>query len=1103
MIFFRCRTFRLGLLIAAAAILVCSSGESIFLSEKAILQDAIEVVGFVTSIPNATDFFVDDSHLIRTDQGTLFSGPPGFRTFGDLQIGDFVSVTGWVEGDAIRATMVILLNPGGEPAIIDDSVSWVVDSSTFVIGGSVEVSIHQDTILEGMSSLLELSPGDLVHIEGWWFEGNLVADLVRLVNDPQPPIYIEGFVTEVVSATDFILDDSIFVMTSPRTLLSGFQSIDELQPGDNVAVVGTISPGGIIADSVELLSTPGTPVGITGTVDSVIDNLSFGLTDGSIVVTDAETVFYGIDGVSDLQEGDLILAEGWWVQGVFHAMWVDRTQTTPDLIEVTGLLAYLEPPDAFVLDDQTRVAVTGETLWIGLNGFDDLGSGDTLRIVGFFGPGSWFLTAVEIERTAQSEPTWITREGWVEHVIDPSTILLTDGITLEIRPDAELISLDSVEHLGPGDRIGIGAFTTADPDILDVTRLELLERPGNPVDFVSVVESIDLPSNRFSTTDGFEVIVDGATLWVNVDGLADLDVGDGVSVTGIAGRDPRHPQWVDAVLVEWREGEDDGDGDGDGDGGGLRMTIEGAVSEILPDGVVEVDFDLHIGTSAETDWRGTLNGLQDLVVGTPVRTEVILETDGTMDAIWIEGFPSTGSGIRDIEGYVLEVDVVGNQLRLETGEWIRWDEFTRIDGDVGTFPEIQPGMHVDVIAVDLGDGTFLSFSVFVELEITDVGALGYPDEPTRETLVVLRDGAIAFDVATRHGAVVTGTIPGLLVHLFQWDHDIDLLVLQALLDDEDVEILEPNRSFSDPESDPDSIRRRAIAIDRQASSDDFNTQDGLYKAGLDVAHARSLGRGTMVAVIDTGIDPFHPLLRHRIAEGGYDFVDEDTLPWETADGIDQDNDDEIDEGAGHGTFVSGLVLLAAPASSILPFRVLDDDGRGSTFDISRAVLLAIDRGADIINMSFAYPDRSRVLDRILMEASCRGVVLVSGAGNSGLSTLPFPANDNRVLAVAAVDGDLRLADFSNRGVDVTLGAPGVDVYSAGLGAQFGIWSGTSMAAPLVSGTAALMRSINPYLTPEQISAALTQGAAAANPDDDLQFLLHAGNTVNLIPDGPQ
>ncbi len=165
-------------------------------------------------------------------------------------------------------------------------------------------------------------------------------------------------------------------------------------------------------------------------------------------------------------------------------------------------------------------------------------------------------------------------------------------------------------------------------------------------------------------------------------------------------------------------------------------------------------------------------------------------------------------------------------------------------------------------------------------------------------------------------------------------------------------------------------------------------------------------------------------------------------------------------------------------------------------------MLAIDRGADVINMSFTYPERSRILDRILMEASERGVILVAGAGNGGRPDLPFPAADNRVLAVAAIDPQGLLADFSNRGIDVAIAAPGVDLYSAGLDAQFGIWSGTSMAAPLVAGTAALMRSINPRLTPQQVAAALFQGASAASEEDDIRLILQAGHAITLVPNAP-
>jgi len=177
------------------------------------------------------------------------------------------------------------------------------------------------------------------------------------------------------------------------------------------------------------------------------------------------------------------------------------------------------------------------------------------------------------------------------------------------------------------------------------------------------------------------------------------------------------------------------------------------------------------------------------------------------------------------------------------------------------------------------------------------------------------------------------------------------------------------------------------------------------------------------------------------------------------------------------------VLLAAPGTTILPYRVLDDDGHGSNFDICRAVLAAMDRGADVINMSFAYGRSGRVLDRILMEASQRGIALVSGAGNTGRAELPFPSSDSRVIAVAAVDEEGRLAEFSNHGPALGIAAPGVDVYSASLDQGFGWWSGTSMAAPLVSGAVALLRSVNPYLTPQPIEDALVQSAAEVHPPD--------------------
>jgi len=1060
--------------------------------------DLVAIEGVLTNIAGDTGFVIDNQQQVTTDEWTSYWGIGGFD---DLQVGQLVYVEGVIQGDTVLAGLIIVTTGGGDPAVIDGVVSEVLDADFFILDGITLVEISPATILDGFSHLSQLVPGDAVHVEGWWSGDTVLADLVRLDDPMGQQVSVQGYVTEVLTATDFMLDWMTPVLTDATTVLVGIQSIGDLLIDDLVAVDGVTSPSGIVASRVELLYSPGLPAQLIGIVDMVIDPNSFNLIDGTMIVTDAGTVFIGLGNVLDLVSGDLVSVDGRFEGDVFVALQLELLQTAPEPVEMIGLLAFLDPPNAFVLDDGTRVEITGETQWISIAGYEELGAGDELRVRGHFDPGSWSLIALEVELLDRPDPTWITREGWVEEVTGQLTIRLTDGVMLQVRPDAVLVLFDSITNLGPGDRLWIGAFTTPEPELLDVLRLELLERPGEVVDFVSVVEFVDLGNHRFSTANGYEIVVDYLTTFVGLDGLFELESGDWVAVIGVAGADPTFPQRVAATIVEWRDGEGGGGGGGGSGGGGLLTVVEGIVTQLDGAGAFELDYELLIDTDTQAQWRNALASYNDLVIGMPIRSEVLLHDDGTVSAIWVEGFATAEAGILELEGFVLEINIADRRLLLETGEWIEWDELTRIDGDAGDFEAIVPGMRLWAAVIDLLDGDYFAFDVFVEIEAVDVGALGFPDEPIRETLVVLAGDAIARDVAARHDAVVTGTIPGLLVHLFQWDEEIDIAALQAVLDDEDVLTLEPNRSFSDPESDPDSIRRRAIAIDRTATSDSFRNQEAVNKAGLSTAHLRSLGQGTVVAVIDTGVDPFHPILRHRVAPGGYDFVDDDPHPWETADGIDQDGDHEIDEGAGHGTFVSGLVLLAAPATSILPFRVLDDDGRGSTFNICRAVLLAVDEGADVVNMSFAYPDRSRVLDRILMEASNRGVVLVSGAGNGGLDTLPFPAIDNRVLAVAAVDGDGRLAEFSNHGDDIALGAPGVDLFSAGVDAQFGVWSGTSMAAPLVSGTVALLRSVNPYLTPAQIAAALHQGASDADPGDELNFILDAGTTMDLVPGG--
>jgi len=120
----------------------------------------------------------------------------------------------------------------------------------------------------------------------------------------------------------------------------------------------------------------------------------------------------------------------------------------------------------------------------------------------------------------------------------------------------------------------------------------------------------------------------------------------------------------------------------------------------------------------------------------------------------------------------------------------------------------------------------------------------------------------------------------------------------------------------------------------------------------------------------------------------------------------------------------------------------------------------VDNGAKVINMSFGIQRDSFVMKRALSSAHDSGVLLVASAGNKNRERKQYPAGDDDwVIAVAATDTQDVKADFSNYGVHIDVCAPGVGIYSAYPGKRFGTWSGTSFAAPLVSGEAALAYSI--------------------------------------------
>ena len=244
------------------------------------------------------------------------------------------------------------------------------------------------------------------------------------------------------------------------------------------------------------------------------------------------------------------------------------------------------------------------------------------------------------------------------------------------------------------------------------------------------------------------------------------------------------------------------------------------------------------------------------------------------------------------------------------------------------------------------------------------------------------------------------------------------------------------------------------------------------------------GGGTTVAVIDTGVDLDHPEFAGRIV-AGYDFVDNDSI---------------ADDGDGHGTHVAGIIAGAndgqgitgvAHNTSIMPLRVLDNDGNGWVSDIISAVRWAADNGADVINLSLGGDGSSQAMADAIRYASQRGSVVVMASGNTGRNSPDYPAAHaiNHGIAVGAANSDQFLAGFSNRAGSTPLDyvtAPGVNIYSAVPGGGYDTFNGTSMAAPHVAGVAALLKSYNQGLSASTIEDLLTssgsnsQGRATAS-----------------------
>jgi len=294
-------------------------------------------------------------------------------------------------------------------------------------------------------------------------------------------------------------------------------------------------------------------------------------------------------------------------------------------------------------------------------------------------------------------------------------------------------------------------------------------------------------------------------------------------------------------------------------------------------------------------------------------------------------------------------------------------------------------------------------------------------------------------------------------------------------------------------------------------------------AKLEVGATRtdiSEGEGITVAVIDSGVDPDHPLLRDVLLPG-YDFTrnvsgasewgdldqstaaildgdrcrtyspgatgEEGTVVQSTAAILDSacvpgrltqstaailDTESQtrlagappLPPAFGHGTMVAGLIHAVAPRARILPLKAFSADGTGRSADIAQAIYYAVLNGARVLNLSFTFENESQEVRYATAFAAQQGCIVVAAAGNEGLVVQRWPAQHDWVVGVGATTLWDTRAPFSNQGYGTfKVGAPGVDLVTTFPGGYYAAVSGTSFSTPLVSGAVVLMGAAAPRL----------------------------------------
>ncbi|WP_164658161.1 S8 family serine peptidase [Tropicibacter sp. Alg240-R139] len=360
--------------------------------------------------------------------------------------------------------------------------------------------------------------------------------------------------------------------------------------------------------------------------------------------------------------------------------------------------------------------------------------------------------------------------------------------------------------------------------------------------------------------------------------------------------------------------------------------------------------------------------------------------------------------------------------------------------------------------------------------VVETAPSGQP--PAEETRFIADEVIVRFQLSSTSGArnrAIRGlgmthlqgrtfVLPGVTVHRYRLSPGVDVrTVIERLEASAAVVNAQPNYLY----------------VLQQSDSSTKLPQFGNDKVGLSEAHARTKGRNTRIAVIDTAVDGTHSELSNtRISS--FDVTDEGG---------------NIDP---HGTSIAGILAAdakltgVAPAAEIVSIAAFSKDAAGktvgNTWTILEATNVAHKQNVDILNMSFAGP-ADPLLKDAMEGAKKRNILPVAAAGNDGPEAAAlFPAGYETVVSVTATDTENQIYSQANTGDHVDIAAPGVGLLVLGRGSGFRTSSGTSLATAYISGIAALTLSANPQADYATLRALLENSATdLGKPGKDSVF----------------